>query len=46
MLRIDELGLFDWPKEFDGTQATELIGDWWATQIKVPGWHGQCPLSG
>ncbi len=36
MLRIDEHGLVDSPEEFDGTQATDLVGEWWATQIKVP----------
>ena len=36
MIRIDEHGLVDWPGEFDGIQATDLAGDWWTPQIKVP----------
>jgi len=36
MLRIDEDGLVDSPEELDGTLASDLVGDWWATQIKVP----------
>ena len=36
MLRIDEQGLVDLPEEFDRIQATDLIGDWWTPQIKVP----------
>jgi hypothetical protein len=36
MLRIDDHGLVDSPEEFDGTMATDLIGDWWTPQIKVP----------
>jgi len=36
MLRIDEDGHVDSPEEFDGTMATDLIGDWWTPQIKVP----------
>jgi len=36
MLRIDDHGLVDSPGEFDGIQATDLVGDWWTPQIKVP----------
>ena len=36
MLRIDDHGLVDSPEEFDRIQATELNGDWWTPQIKVP----------
>ena len=36
MLRIDEDGLVDSPEGFDGTLASDLVGDWWAAQIKVP----------
>ncbi len=36
MLRIDEHGLVDSPGEFDDIQATNLVGDWWTPQIKVP----------
>ena len=39
MLRINEHGLVDSPEEFDGVQATDLVGDWWTPQIKVPDWH-------
>ena len=35
MLRVDENGLVDSQGEFDGTQATDLVGDWWTPQIKV-----------
>jgi len=30
MVRIDEHSLVDSPEEFDGIQAADLIGDWWA----------------
>ena len=36
MLRIDDHGLVDSLGEFEGTQATDLAGDWWTPQIKVP----------
>jgi hypothetical protein len=36
MLRIDENGRVDSPEELDGTLASDLVGDWWAAQIKVP----------
>ena len=36
MLRIGENGLVDLPEELDGTLASDLVGDWWAAQIKVP----------
>jgi hypothetical protein len=36
MLRVDECGTVDLPEQFKGTQATELDGDWWKRQIKVP----------
>ena len=36
MLRIDVHGLVDSQGEFGGTQATDLIGDWYTPQIKVP----------
>jgi len=36
MLRIDGHGLVDSHGEFGGTQATDLIGDWYRPQIKVP----------
>jgi len=36
MLRIDGHGLIDSHGEFGGTQATDLIGDWYRPQIKVP----------
>jgi hypothetical protein len=36
MLRIDGHGLVDSQGEFGGTQVTDLIGDWYRPQIKVP----------
>ncbi len=36
MLRIDDHGLVDSQGEFDGIPATDLVGDWWTPQIKVP----------
>jgi hypothetical protein len=36
MLRIDYHGLVDSHGEFDGIPATDLVGDWWTPQIKVP----------
>jgi len=36
MLRIDGHGLVDSHGEFGGTQATDLLGDWYRPQIKVP----------
>jgi len=35
MLRIDENRVVDSQGEFDGTQATDLAGDWWSAQIKA-----------
>jgi hypothetical protein len=34
MLRIDEHGVVDSPGEFDGIQASDLVGDWLTPQIK------------
>ncbi len=39
MLRINDHGFVDSPEEFDGFQATDLVGDWWTPKIKVPDWH-------
>ena len=36
MLRIDSHGLVDSCGEFNGTQATDLFGDWYTPQIKPP----------
>jgi len=36
MLRVDDHGLVNLPEEFDGIQATDLDGNWWTPQIKVP----------
>ena len=36
MLRIDDHGFVDSPREFDGIQSNDLVGDWWAAQIKAP----------
>ena len=36
MLRVDDHGLIDSRDEFNGTQATKLVGDWYIPQIKVP----------
>jgi hypothetical protein len=36
MLRIDNHGLVDSCGEFNGTQATDLVGDWYTPQIKPP----------
>jgi len=36
MVRIDDHGLVDSPGEFDNIPATDLLGGWWAPQIKVP----------
>ncbi len=36
MVRIDDHGLVDSHGEFDGIPATDLVGDWWTPQIKVP----------
>ncbi len=36
MLRIDDHGLVDSHGEFNGTQATDLVGDWYIPQIKPP----------
>ena len=35
MLRIDEHNIVDSHGEFDGTQATDLVGDWWSARIKA-----------
>ncbi len=35
MLRIDEHSVVDSQGEFDGTHATDLVGDWWSARIKV-----------
>jgi hypothetical protein len=34
MLRIDDHGLVDSHGEFNGTQATKLVGDWYTPKIK------------
>ena len=34
MLRIDEHSVVDSHGEFDGIEATDLVGDWWSAQIK------------
>ncbi len=36
MLRIDDHGLVDSHGELNGTQATDLVGDWYAPRIKPP----------
>ena len=36
ILRIDDHGVVDSPREFDCIQATNLVGDWWTPQIQVP----------
>ncbi len=36
MLRIDDHGLVDSHGEFNGTQATKLVGDWYTPQIRPP----------
>ena len=36
MLRIDDHGLVDSHGEFNGTQATKLVGDWYTPKIKPP----------
>jgi len=35
MLRIDGSSVVDSHGEFDGTQAADLVGDWWSARIKV-----------
>jgi len=35
-VRIDDHGNVDSPGEFDSIQATDLVGDWWTPQIKIP----------
>lgn len=35
MLRIDEHSVVDSHGEFDGTQATDLAGDWWSARIRA-----------
>ena len=35
MLRIDENSVVDSRGEFDGTQATDLVGDWWSARIRA-----------
>ena len=34
-LRIDKHSVVDSQGEFDGTQATDLAGDWWSERIKA-----------
>ena len=36
MLRIDDHGLIDSHGEFNGAQATKLVGDWYTPKIKPP----------
>jgi len=35
MIRIDVHSVVDSQGEFDGTQATDLVGDWWSARIKA-----------
>jgi hypothetical protein len=35
MRRIDENRVVDSHGQFDGAQATDLIGDWWSARIKA-----------
>jgi len=35
MLRIDGHSVVDSHGEFGGTQAADLVGDWWSVRIKA-----------